>query len=219
MPYGIEGESLGGDNPSIVTNMKPFSYLRYVNPPCTESHATAYVFRNRKVQCPDGFKPTWDSVAGYYRCVRSTDANPPKNCGSGGGGGGGPDCGGSGNNNFGNPFNVALGNKFDSETDYDAPGPGVEYPDGTAKIYHYERTDLPNHLTGISFRDTSGTVTRYATYDYDTSGRTTLSQHADVGNGGPQEVNTVRYAYPTYTYQTTVTDAARSRWVTTRLAR
>src|SRR5690606_26328750 len=45
----------------------------------------------------------------------------------------------------------------------------VDYPDGSAKIYHYENASFPNHLTGISYEEPSGAVTRYATYAYDTN--------------------------------------------------
>ncbi|HEX9625516.1 MAG TPA: DUF6531 domain-containing protein, partial [Acidiferrobacterales bacterium] len=81
----------------------------------------------------------------------------------------------------------------------------VDYPDGTAKVYHYEKgSGFPNHLTGISFVDSAGGVSRYATYDYDTTGRATLTQHADVGFGGPQEKFSLVYDSVA---QTTVTDA------------
>ena len=42
------------------------------------------------------------------------------------------------------------------------------------ETYHYEDTDLPYHLTGIT--DSNGV--RYATWAYDTDGRATLSEHA-----------------------------------------
>ncbi len=44
----------------------------------------------------------------------------------------------------------------------------VDYPDATAKIYHYENASFPNHLTGISYVDSAGVTARYATYAYDT---------------------------------------------------
>jgi RHS repeat-associated protein len=43
----------------------------------------------------------------------------------------------------------------------------VTYPGGATRIYHYENTSFPNHLTGIT--DESGI--RFATYGYDTTGR------------------------------------------------
>jgi YD repeat-containing protein len=79
----------------------------------------------------------------------------------------------------------------------------VNYPDGTAKIYHYENTAFPRHLTGISYVDAGGATTRYATYAYDTTGKASLTQHAQTDNGAPQERFTLNYDSDT---QTTVTD-------------
>src|SRR5205814_1444775 len=38
----------------------------------------------------------------------------------------------------------------------------VDYPDGSAKIYHYENTNFPYYLTGISLVEPSGTTTRFS---------------------------------------------------------
>ena len=52
----------------------------------------------------------------------------------------------------------------------------VEYPDGSVRSYHYERTDLPFHLTGRT--DELGR--RIATYRYDDpSGRATQTESAN----------------------------------------
>lgn len=88
----------------------------------------------------------------------------------------------------------------------------VTYPDNTARIYHYENTTFPNHLTGISLDDGQGNVRRYATYAYDSNGKATLTQHADTGNGAPQEKFTFTYNSAT---QTTVTNAAGTQEVLT----
>ena len=58
----------------------------------------------------------------------------------------------------------------------------VTYPDGTpsddsdnpVRTYHYENTDFPHHLTGIT--DENGI--RFATWAYDTQGRAISSEHA-----------------------------------------
>ncbi|MCW8932841.1 MAG: DUF6531 domain-containing protein, partial [Gammaproteobacteria bacterium] len=79
----------------------------------------------------------------------------------------------------------------------------VTYPDSTPgdltdnpqKIYHYEDTNFPNHLTGIT--DENGN--RYATWAYNTSGLATLSEHAN-------SAEKVELAYNT-DETTTVTDA------------
>lgn len=60
----------------------------------------------------------------------------------------------------------------------------VEYPDGTARIYHYEDSALTNHLTGISYEDTGGTASRYATFAYDSAGKGISTEHA----GGAEHV-------------------------------
>ena len=71
----------------------------------------------------------------------------------------------------------------------------VTYPDGTSKTYHYENTDFPHALTGIT--DENGN--RYATYTYDAQGRATSTEHA----GGAERVSLAYNADGS----TTVTDA------------
>jgi RHS repeat-associated protein len=83
----------------------------------------------------------------------------------------------------------------------------VDYPDGTAKIYHYEDTRFPHHLTGISLMEASGTITRYATYAYDTAGKAILTEHT-----AGQERFTLTYDTAA---QTTVRDAANTAEVMT----
>lgn len=83
----------------------------------------------------------------------------------------------------------------------------VDYPDDTAKVYHYEHATFPHHLTGISYVDADETVTRYSTYDYDANGRAMLTEHA----GGMEQFT---LAYDTGA-QTTVTDAAGTQEVMT----
>lgn len=59
---------------------------------------------------------------------------------------------------------------------YDAAGnlTQVTYPNGTSRSYNYENSAFPNHLTGV----TDETGTRFATFDYDSIGRATLTKHA-----------------------------------------
>ncbi|WP_169923922.1 RHS repeat-associated core domain-containing protein [Sulfurifustis variabilis] len=95
---------------------------------------------------------------------------------------------------------------------YTAAGTGhnltrVDYPDDTAKLYHYEDPNFPHHLTGISYVEANGVVTRYGTYSYDTTGKAYSTEHA-----GGQERFTLVYDSDT---QTTVTDAASTREVMT----
>jgi RHS repeat-associated protein len=54
----------------------------------------------------------------------------------------------------------------------------ASYPDNSFKIYHYERTDLPNALTGI----TDETGNRFSTFEYDTLGQATSTQYAGSTN-------------------------------------
>lgn len=62
---------------------------------------------------------------------------------------------------------------------YDASGrlEYVTYPDSTQKRYHYEHA-IPHLLTGIT--DESGV--RFATYQYDSQGRATVTEHAGGAN-------------------------------------
>ena len=72
----------------------------------------------------------------------------------------------------------------------------VTYPDSTAKLYHYEGAS--HLLTGISYDNGSGTVTRLSTYVYEATGKAISTEHA-----GGQEKFTLAYG----SGQTTVTDA------------
>ncbi|MCG7946963.1 MAG: DUF6531 domain-containing protein [Candidatus Thiodiazotropha taylori] len=51
----------------------------------------------------------------------------------------------------------------------------VIYPDNSAKIYHYEDSDFPYHLTGITDENNN----RYATWQYDEEGRAIVSEHSN----------------------------------------
>jgi RHS repeat-associated protein len=88
----------------------------------------------------------------------------------------------------------------------------VRYPDTTAKLYHYEDTRFPHHLTGLSYVDSTGAVTRFATYAYDSNGKAITTQHAQTDNGAPQEKFTLTYNSDT---QTTVTDPVNMQEVMT----
>jgi RHS repeat-associated protein len=79
----------------------------------------------------------------------------------------------------------------------------VTYPDTSVRVYHYENTGHPHHLTGIT--DENGI--RFATYDYDTEGRAIVTEHA-----GGMEKFALSYDSDT---QTTVTDAANTEEVMT----
>ena len=68
-------------------------------------------------------------------------------------------------------------NSYNSNLEY------VDNPDSTSKQYHYEDTNFPHALTGIT--DERGI--RYATYGYDAQGRANLSTHA----GNAQRVDIV----------------------------
>jgi RHS repeat-associated protein len=67
------------------------------------------------------------------------------------------------------------------------------YPDSTLRIYHYENSSFPNHLTGI----TDEVANRFSTYGYDATGRVTSTVHA-----GGVESHTLSYS----TNSTTVAD-------------
>ena len=79
----------------------------------------------------------------------------------------------------------------------------VDYPDASAKLYHYEDTRFPHHLTGISYDDGAGTITRFGTYAYDATGKAISTEHAVTENVTAQERFTLAYDSET---QTTVTD-------------
>lgn len=91
---------------------------------------------------------------------------------------------------------------------------GVRYPDGRVRRYHYEAppTTLPSAVTGspvefdrpwllTGITDERGT--RYATWQYDTSNRATLSVH------GPETgtIDRVQLNYVQPNHKTTITDA------------
>jgi len=88
---------------------------------------------------------------------------------------------------------------------YDAGGnlTRVDYPNGTAKLYHYEDSRFPAHLTGISHVEATGTTNRFATFTYYASGTAASTEHA----GGFGRF-TLSYDNPMLT---TVTDAFGSR--------
>jgi RHS repeat-associated protein len=102
-----------------------------------------------------------------------------------------------------NAANQTIGYVYDSNNNLAR----VNYPDGTAKRYHYENAGFPHHLTGISFVEANGTVTRYGTYGYEANGKATLSEHA----GGMERFG---FTYNSET-QTTVTDAGNTTEVLT----
>jgi len=79
----------------------------------------------------------------------------------------------------------------------------IDYPDGTARLYHYEDTRFPQHLTGISHANSNGELARYSTFGYNVAGLASFTEHA----GGIGRF-TLNYDYPT---QTTVTDATGSK--------
>ena len=79
----------------------------------------------------------------------------------------------------------------------------VTYPDASAKLYHYENASFPHHLTGISYDDGAGTITRFGTYAYDATGKAISTEHAVTENVTAQERFTLAYDSET---QTTVTD-------------
>ncbi|MFS1524425.1 hypothetical protein ACL7TT_09965 [Microbulbifer sp. 2304DJ12-6] len=71
----------------------------------------------------------------------------------------------------------------------------VTYEDGSTRQYHYEDTNLVNHLTGIT--DERGI--RYATWTYDSQGRAISSEHAN---------NTDKVTFTYTPTSTIVTDAS-----------
>jgi RHS repeat-associated protein len=83
----------------------------------------------------------------------------------------------------------------------------VTYPSGEATLYHYENSSFPHHLTGISYQESNGHITRYSTYAYDPSGKAVLTEHA----GGTHRA-TLQFNSPN---QTTIRDAANTATVMT----
>ena len=77
----------------------------------------------------------------------------------------------------------------------------IQFPDATAKVYHYENVNFSNYLTGTSYDNGLGSVVRDRTIGYDASGHVNSVQRA-----GGVELNTASWLmYPLWT---TVTDAA-----------
>ena len=123
-------------------------------------------------------------------------------------------------NHYGLSLTLAYANgKLDTVTDaggavyayeYDAENnlATVVMPDSTpgdpldnpSKIYHYENTTYPNHLTGIT--DENGD--RFATWSYDSNGKAITSEHAQTSNTIAQERFELDYQSSTTTL---VTDA------------
>lgn len=92
----------------------------------------------------------------------------------------------------------------------------VSYPDETpldpndnpTRIYHYEDTNFPNHLTGI----TDETGNRFSTYAYDTEGRAILSEHA----GGAERITVTYNADGTSTVTSATGDTQTYDFITRR---
>ncbi|MDH5513020.1 MAG: DUF6531 domain-containing protein, partial [Gammaproteobacteria bacterium] len=102
------------------------------------------------------------------------------------------------------PAGNSIGYAYDSNKNLTS----VSYPDNSAIIYHYDDVAFPNHLTGISYATVNpdgsfSNVIRYASFEYDASGKAILTEHAQTDNPGPQEKFTLNYDSAT---QTTVTD-------------
>jgi len=84
-----------------------------------------------------------------------------------------------------------LGNVYQYEYDANDNLSVVVYPDETPnddsdnprKIYHYENTTYPHHLTGIT--DENGS--RYATWSYNSEGKAISTEHAPTTNAIGQE--------------------------------
>ena len=79
----------------------------------------------------------------------------------------------------------------------------VTYPDGSAKLYHYENSSFKHYLTGVSHHEPGGATTRYSTFAYDGSGRAISTEHASAA-----EKYTFTYNSAT---QTTVADAINTQ--------
>ncbi|MEW9573853.1 DUF6531 domain-containing protein [Rhodanobacter sp. Si-c] len=83
----------------------------------------------------------------------------------------------------------------------------VTNPDGSAIVYHYENTNSPQLITGVSYVPAGGTKTRYSWFTYDTNNRVT--QGYDGGNAnqvaltyGSNGAVTVTYTLSTNQTQT-----------------
>ncbi|MFI0459947.1 MAG: DUF6531 domain-containing protein [Candidatus Thiodiazotropha endolucinida] len=81
----------------------------------------------------------------------------------------------------------------------------VTYINGNERLYHYEDTNFPQHLTGIT--DESGN--RFATWAYDDKGRAILSEHTDgaertnftYNSDGTTKVTDAKGAERTYNFE------------------
>lgn len=72
------------------------------------------------------------------------------------------------------PYEGPVDGKYSYSYDTDNNLETVTFPDGATKTYHYENVNFPNHLTGITDENNK----RFATFDYDASGRAISTEHA-----------------------------------------
>ncbi len=70
------------------------------------------------------------------------------------------------------------------------PDTNTDPSDNPRKIYYYENTDFPNHLTGIT--DAKGN--RYGTYAFDENGKAISTEHAQTTNAVGQERFQLNYS-------------------------
>jgi len=89
-------------------------------------------------------------------------------------------------------ISVVGSNTIEYQFEYDSAGNliAIIYPDTTSdqvdnprKIFHYENSDFPNHLTG--YTDANGS--RKASYAYDSQGRAISTEYASTTNSVGQE--------------------------------
>ncbi|WP_282295262.1 RHS repeat-associated core domain-containing protein [Stenotrophomonas sp. PS02289] len=78
----------------------------------------------------------------------------------------------------------------------------VQYPGNTVRVYHYENTNFPRYLTGITTED----ARRYSWYDYDPKGRVICSRHSGTCSQPEPGIDGVQLHY-TPAGTTIVTDA------------
>jgi len=76
----------------------------------------------------------------------------------------------------------------------------LDYADGRSKVFYYENTSFPNHLTGTGITDSTGAITRIQTILYNSSGKV-----ASIEQAGGMEKYSINYDFST---QSTITDAA-----------
>ncbi len=96
-----------------------------------------------------------------------------------------------------------AGNVYEYVHESDGNLVAVIYPDNSSRVYHYENTQFPYHLTGI----TNENGQRFATWTYDARGRATSSERA----GGANKITITYNANGT----STVTDALGNETVYT----